>query len=273
LRLSGLSAGARNLDLIDPILAKLRKPVQCGEDRLPALLKSVLAEGERLRLEVCGDWLAPPFGKVPMPLPTRSAHALALYLFVHTIKTSNANKGDSSFLSLCTRLGIKSDQRWQCQQAFDRALAVVNTHLSKLDIEELARNNVKIARAFDLVPTDGGLRVRLEATNRQTRAAARHNKWKRERIEAVPGSRYTFRRVRNESAPRQRVLTPDEIEVEAIRRDADDDPDLYRRLRDAARRGNKAAREQYEAKARELEEESVTQEINASLDRRRILVD
>jgi hypothetical protein len=271
LRLSGLPSNARNLDLIDEAVSTLRKSVRAGDDLLPAPITAVKADGNRLRLEVCGDWLAPPYGKVPMPLPTRSAYAMALYLFVHTIRAGTGNTDDSDFKHLCARLGIRAKTRWQLQQPFDRALAAVNQHFAKLDPEPLAACGIKSGQALDIIPSDDDpRRVRLVMTTHHTRAGKRQDRWKPDRVESVPGSRQTFRRIRKKKVERVLPLPHDEIEVNAIKRDAKNARDLYHRFLEAAHRGNQVAKAELAADGRMQDEDD--QDMNWALERQRVEV-
>lgn len=166
LLLAGLSNDAKNLERLDLALRRLMRPVVVNrQNKLPVIAFFRQLPSGKIRLRVNGEWIAPPFGKVPMPLPTRSPVAVALFLFIHTISTRSANKGSTSFWSLCKRLGLGRRQaRWLCQRDVVRALAVINAHLGKLDYKALAEQKLKLPVRYKII-ADGN-QVRIEAVMR-----------------------------------------------------------------------------------------------------------
>lgn len=142
LLLAGLSNDAKNLERLDLALKRLMRPVVVNrQNKLPVIAFFRQLPSGKIRLRVNGEWLEPPFGKVPMPLPTRSLVAVALYLFIHTVNTGPASKDSTSFWSLCKRLGMDMRRaHWLCQRDVARALVVINGHLGKLDQKRVSRN-------------------------------------------------------------------------------------------------------------------------------------
>src|ERR1041385_3825945 len=91
LRAAHLSRDAKNLRLVDNWLDRLRRPVQIKGLTLGAVVLTIEDAGSgRLRIEVSGEWLDKPYGRVPLPLPVRSALATALYLFLLGIDTRHS---------------------------------------------------------------------------------------------------------------------------------------------------------------------------------------
>jgi hypothetical protein len=132
LTVSGHADDGDSLRQLDAALKRLCNPILiAGAPKAPLLRQYQRTSSGLLRLRVAGEWLMPPYLKVPMPLPSRSPSGLALYLFLHTINTSATNIKDISLDSLCRRLGIDKRGRRLCRQAWTRALAVVNQHLRK----------------------------------------------------------------------------------------------------------------------------------------------
>lgn len=157
LRVANMSADGKNLSHLDHILRRLRKPVA----DMPPLLASVEEQPSGLLLlSVRGAWLEPSFVQVPLPLPTRSRPATSLYLFLRCIQTRPMDRSDSSALALCERIGIDPKRR---QQAFHRALNIVNDHLGRLDGEKLRREfKIKVPGSYKVVSVDDGDRIRFE---------------------------------------------------------------------------------------------------------------
>lgn len=121
LRHSGLSCDTRSLAKLDAILKKLRNLTVEG---LPVPLSRIarLRSG-RLRLDVAGDWIEPPFVRIPLPLPTRSLAAVNLSLFLRTINPD----GMIRLETLCKHIGIEATlPSFVQRQAIHRALGAVN---------------------------------------------------------------------------------------------------------------------------------------------------
>jgi hypothetical protein len=77
----------------------------------------------KIRFRVSGDWIEPPFIKVPIPMVTRSQTALYLLLFLRCI----SDGGSIRLSTLATRvLGLKSKKPFEQRRIIDRALFVVN---------------------------------------------------------------------------------------------------------------------------------------------------
>ena len=119
---------------------------------LPPLLIGVEKRHGTVTLQISRSWLAPPFGKVPLPLPS-AATALSLYLFVHAIDTGPSNPRAISPDALLRRLGIATwwGQR-DCQNTLDRALDTVNALLHSLDVEALHQHGQYRRVLFDQTP-------------------------------------------------------------------------------------------------------------------------
>jgi hypothetical protein len=127
LKLAGLPKKGTNLAKLDQALDRLRKPV--GDQVGP--LHSWQETAGALRLNVLGDWLLPPFVKVPLPVPT-SPSALALFLFIQKVDTHSARRntrgerGAMRRKKLCDLLGIPTSR------AFQAAFRAVSRHLKGL---------------------------------------------------------------------------------------------------------------------------------------------
>jgi hypothetical protein len=162
LRLAHLSTDAKNRKELDAALRRLTRAVRVNGRRLAPLIAEMDGEDGRLRLRMSGEWLEPPFGKLPLPLPTRSIAATALYLFLHSIRTTPSNRRSKNFKELCERIGIDTSRPpYVCRQAFHRALDIVNDHIARLD----ERHGINPPDRYRAVMEEGGLRVRFETAS------------------------------------------------------------------------------------------------------------
>lgn len=167
LRLAHLSTDAKNRHQLDQTLRRLQKPVRINGTRLPPLIASVDPKATRLRLQITGVWLEPPFGQVPLPLPTRSSIATALYLFLRSVKTSRVNSRAINFEDLCSRIGIDTSQPlFRCKQALHRALGLVNQYVRRLDEDVLDQHGIMAVNGYSIKAANGGDRVRFVAAMR-----------------------------------------------------------------------------------------------------------
>jgi hypothetical protein len=120
---------------------RIRPPVRTGRFGRPvasALLTDWFeTRSGKLCLSACGEWLDPPWHRVPLPLPLRSVNALALFLFLHAVKVDgNAEEERAIALDkLCDQLGIPYWRPALDKRRVDAALAIVNQHLDDLDLE------------------------------------------------------------------------------------------------------------------------------------------
>jgi hypothetical protein len=171
LRQAGLqSDGAHHRRLADT-LNRLCLPIG---DAQPMLKGWERTPSRRLRLQVFGAWLAPPFGRVPLPLPVCSPTALALYLFLHGIKTNQhlsnpSNIRQHDLKSFYRRIGIAT--RWGeavCKRTFKRAFDAVNTHLDLFDINVLRKH--RIPERYGMETSRGGRKVLFVAVPRKRSA-------------------------------------------------------------------------------------------------------
>jgi hypothetical protein len=144
LKAAGFVLSRRNRSRIAQTLELVSRPVCHGGRKLPPVLRG----WRRLRLSVVGGFWIPPkrFDKVPWPLPTRGGGTttLALYLFLFGLD----NRRDRHLMrtdNLYRRIGIKARRPAHGERAFNRALAQVNAHLTKLKAE----TTFKIVRKQD----------------------------------------------------------------------------------------------------------------------------
>jgi hypothetical protein len=104
---------------------------QVGDDAAP--VQSWTEQAGQLQLQVAGQWLAPPYVCIRMPLP-RSATALALLLFLNAVHNDRSYKCWSNFRGLCDRLGIS--RHWgpgRAWNAIKRALQSINELIARQD--------------------------------------------------------------------------------------------------------------------------------------------
>jgi hypothetical protein len=162
-----LTYNGRNKQRIEAALQRLTKKVA----RTKPLLKFWQQVKNTLQLEVAGCWLEPPYIRVPLPLPLHSPAALALYLFLHRVRTGVNNTKGIRFAELCTRLGIVGPWRNR-QRDLNRAIQAVNGHLAKLpdaDARELfALHQPLVVADHYSVEVDGAY-VRFVARSRLVR--------------------------------------------------------------------------------------------------------
>lgn len=164
LRLAGLSSDGKNLGKIDEALNRLTKNIRLPDGALAPLITSKTRKSDHFEIRLCGAWFDPPFGKVPLPIPTRSRAAAALYLFIAGIKTYASNRRASTFKSLCVRLGIPITGAGSvARRSIDRALDVVNSHVQRrLPIRKLAQHGIKIYTYRISKADESGASIKLE---------------------------------------------------------------------------------------------------------------
>jgi hypothetical protein len=163
LRTAGLQV-AKLLAALDRLL----RPLDGAHYPRAPLLREWQRTKDGLRLLVDGEWLEPPFRKVPLPLPTSGASVLALYLFVFAIRPWRdyrcTTAGD--FYRLCERLGLPvSGGKTLASRSIARACAGVNAHLHKLGkpgLVALARAGVDAPHHVEIMSA-GNERVRIIA--------------------------------------------------------------------------------------------------------------
>ncbi len=138
LRHAGLDNGGANRRRLDAALNRLQHPILLGEEEWPGPLFPLQTQPDGpLKLLVRGLWLpARIFGRLPMPLPLKSAPALALYCFLNVIRSGPANRQGAAADNILHRLGISGAKP---KRALFRAMDVVNDHLAALDAAPLER--------------------------------------------------------------------------------------------------------------------------------------
>jgi hypothetical protein len=138
LRGSLLPDNGRNRRALDGALDRLCNLVGWGDEPHSALLTGWFeTRSGKLCLSVCGEWLDPPWNRVPLPLPLRSVNAAALFLFLHAVKVDgNAEENRAIALDkLCNRLGIPFWRPALDKRRVDAALAIINHHLNDLNVD------------------------------------------------------------------------------------------------------------------------------------------
>lgn len=137
-KLAGLSADTRSLRKLADALTALKR---ISLPRRSTLLKThrAMLNGKH-RLSVRGDWLGPPWVKVPIPLTTKSLTAINLLLFLRCI----SDGGHIRLKSLATDvLALKTRKPFEQRRLVDRALWIVNERVSSIKDRNLfARNEV-----------------------------------------------------------------------------------------------------------------------------------
>ena len=136
LRSVGLNQKALNLDRVPEALERLRQCV--GPMDSPLL--GWTNENRQLQLEVRGQWLEPPFGRVPLPLPLRSSVATCLYLWALSIAGTRTPRAYQKIRleRLCELIGISTSLgRAYARRALLSAIDVLNEQLGKLRRDEL----------------------------------------------------------------------------------------------------------------------------------------
>jgi hypothetical protein len=166
LKTSGLSNNGNNRIKLDYALNRLLEPI--GEMPAPLISWQRLPSG-MLELEVSEEWLRPPFVRVPLPLPHKSAIALDLYKFLVSFRTGPTNSTCISIEWLCRKIGIPGQLRssW-VERRLKRALDVVNKHLDGLPLDALYQHGIKVPEYYTLEPMKDDL-LRFESMPRQYR--------------------------------------------------------------------------------------------------------
>jgi hypothetical protein len=165
LKPTGLWFDGRNLAKVDKALDRLRQPV----GNMPAPLLSWGNEDGQLLLEVSGEWLKAPYGRVPLPLPLRSSVATSQLLWIFSIAGSQGprSRHKKLFQELCEIIGVPTSYGKQISgRAFDRAIKVLTEHLGEFRKAELAslRKPINIPDRYEFKPLKHGY-VRLVAIN------------------------------------------------------------------------------------------------------------
>lgn len=134
----------------------------CDVGNLPPPLHSWRRlKTSNLSLEVAGHWLSPPWVKIHLPLPLRSPAALALHLFVASIKFGSFAKGKMKFVALCERLGVPTRYG---SRSINNAIDVLNKHNALCD--EDCEENIAL-RGW----ADGYVQLRRQAKELDEEAA------------------------------------------------------------------------------------------------------
>jgi hypothetical protein len=160
LRAASVSMNGNAHGALPAVLARLTLPI-AGKQKSILSGWRTLPDG-RLRLSVLGVWLPPLryYGRVPLPLPSRGAHAAALYLFLFGIDTSAASGGQIRLEVLYRRLGIPTGRPSHALRALEGALETVNAHLARLDRAAL---KFELPAAFKLEARPGSEWVKFVA--------------------------------------------------------------------------------------------------------------
>jgi hypothetical protein len=163
LRRAGLPDNGTNLGKVRVTLDRLLRPV----GGMPApLIAWTTSDDDQLHLQFRGQWLAPPYGRVPIPLPMRSSTAMALFLWALTVELEEGKRTPRvhqkiRFEKLCRRLGIPTKYGVHvATRALDNALKVLNVYLDKLPKAELNGQGVTIPNRYEIKGDNDGY-VRL----------------------------------------------------------------------------------------------------------------
>jgi hypothetical protein len=127
LRDAGLADTGPNRDKLDAALNRLCQPI--GD--AVSLLSEWRADQHGLHLQVRGDWLDPPYQRLPLPLP-KSSNVLALYLFLNSINTGSVRRNAQID---CARLFDLLGMAWRRSRVLDQTLRLLNQHLVNLTLE------------------------------------------------------------------------------------------------------------------------------------------
>jgi hypothetical protein len=128
LRDAALADSGPNRAKLDAALERLCQPI--GD--AAGVLSGWHADPHGLLLQVRGQWLDPPYQRLPLPLP-KSANVLALYLFLHGINTDTMHRhARTDCARLFDLLGMASRR----SRVLDQTLRLVNQHLEGLPLEQ-----------------------------------------------------------------------------------------------------------------------------------------
>jgi hypothetical protein len=169
---AGLRITGSSFQQLDAALKRLTDPV----NKVAPLLRSCQYRNGRLRLVVNGKWLDPQYLGVPLPLPLQS-HAMALLLFLLSVRTVASNSKPINFAKLCDLIGIDSKTRHR-QRDMKRAFKRLNDYLyriSDITADILYEHKIRLPLYYQ-ADIDGDF-VRFVARSRPTpeqRATERH---------------------------------------------------------------------------------------------------
>jgi hypothetical protein len=162
LRLAGLPKNGAYLRRLDGALDRLRDVVGYRNEAPAVAPLRDWSEQQKLELRVSGVWLQKPFVRVALPLPLRSATALALWLFLPI----TAEGGQTGFDHVCRRLGIPDYGSAVGNRALNNALAVVNAHLQAFSddaLRALAQQDIDLPECWEIEPDDDGHTIGFKA--------------------------------------------------------------------------------------------------------------
>src|SRR5262245_40775864 len=125
LNAASLSDSVGNVAKVAPTLNRLCRRVD--RDHEP-LLKGWKIEAERLIIQVNGKWLAPPFCRVPVPLP-HTTTALALFLYLRVLDLWRLNTKVVALKDVAHRLGLRWHRPAYVYAKLQHAVAAVNAHI------------------------------------------------------------------------------------------------------------------------------------------------
>jgi hypothetical protein len=164
LRLAGLPKNGDYFRWLDAVLDRLCDHVGYRNEALASPpLVDWSSHDRKLELRVSGAWLAPPFVRVPMPLPLRGATGLALYLFLQI----SQDGGEIAFDTLRERLGMPACGGGAvASRALRNALKIVNAHLAAFTIEQchaLLAENIDLPEEYEIKSDDDGRLISFTA--------------------------------------------------------------------------------------------------------------
>jgi hypothetical protein len=179
LTLAGLSTRGRNLRQVTQALERLTLPV--ADQAAP--VASWTEESGQLRLKILGEWLKPP-----LPVPTRSPAATALYLMVWQLKTRQRTRyGFMLYTEFCAMLGIPLRHgKHVTHRALWKAVEISNDHLEKkLPRERLEQAGIEVPDVLEIKRVEPAhVRIHTTRADDDADSGSETGYQKRKRVEA-----------------------------------------------------------------------------------------
>jgi hypothetical protein len=150
-KMAGLATSTASLAKLDDALTRLQTKIASGLP--PPLVKATRLKLGRYRFVVNSDWLASPYRRVNLPLPTKSLNATNLYLFMRT-----QGGKPQSIAEVCKAIGIKSRKLFEQRLMLKRAFDIANDKYIQHSIHNRAKGDMPAAWRLDW---DGSDRVRF----------------------------------------------------------------------------------------------------------------